>query len=570
MIYSRLILVFLISIGSFISNEALSQSKKRTTFDEAKFSSLLIQGVTAKISGDFYLADSLLNACIKINPNDPVSYFELSGILLEKGDEYEAINMAQKAVEIEPNKEWYLTNLAIIYQNIKNFKSASICFEKLCKTHPNKIEYLFSLAECYMQDKNYKKAIKCLDKIESINGLSQDLSLQKHQIFIYLRKKKKALNELKKLVEKKPEDIRNYGLLGEYYQSIGRKKDAFEVFQKMVAIDSSNGLVRLSLFQYYYRIGKHEKAVNELLSVMDSYDVEENIKLEILLQISYEKNSLFTISELENLLKKFLLLHKKNSAAFLLFADIKFLQNKNDSAAIFLRKSLSINPMPFEVWSQLLTSELSSKKFLITIEDAKKAITHHPNQPLSYLVLGVAQSSINKYELALKNLKSGISLVVDDSLLLSDYEHHIGNAYYKLGEIENSFIYFEKAVKHNPNNPILLNNYSYYMAEQEADLDLAEDLILKALEYFPNNSTFLDTYGWVLFKKEDFLKAEIYINKAINKALEDNGALLEHYGDVLFKLGQKEEAIIFWKKAQKMKGVSKKIETKINEEKYIK
>ena len=99
---------------------------------------------------------------------------------------------------------------------------------------------------------------------------------------------------------------------------------------------------------------------------------------------------------------------------------------------------------------------------------------------------------------------------------------------------------------------------------------MAEKLILKALEYFPNNSTFLDTYGWVLFKKEDFLKAEIYINKAINKSLEDNGALLEHYGDVLFKLGKKEEAIILWKKAQKMKGVSKKIETKINEKKYIK
>lgn len=539
-------------------------------YDEIKFSSLLVQAVTAKISGDFFLADSLLKSCIKINPNEAVSYFELSGVLLESGNDYDAIKMALKAVEIDPNKEWYLTNLAVIYQNIKNFKSASICFEKLSKKYPDKIEYLFSLAECYMQNKNYKKAIKNFNKIESLSGVSQDLSLQKHQIFVYLRKRKKAIYELEKLVKKQPKDIRNYGLLGEYYHSIGKKNEAFKVFEKMMEIDSTNGLVRLSLFQYYYRLDQHKNAVNELMSVMGSYEVEENIKLEILLQISYEKNSLFTISELEILLKKFLMLHKQNSEAYLLYSDIKFLQNKNDSAVTYLRKSVSINPFPFEVWSQLLTSELASKNYSKTIEDAKKAIIHHPNQPLSYIVLGVAQYSIEKYELALENLQNGLSLVIDDSLLLSDFQHHIGNVYYKLGEIKNSFIYFDKSLKNNPENPILLNNYSYYLSEQETNLNLAEMLILKALDFFPNNPTFLDTYGWVLFKKEDYVNAEIWMNKAINKSSDENGTLLEHYGDVLFKLGKKEEAIIFWKKAQKIEGVSEKIEIKINEEKYIK
>ena len=161
-------------------------------------------------------------------------------------------------------------------------------------------------------------------------------------------------------------------------------------------------------------------------------------------------------------------------------------------------------------------------------------------------------------------------MVVDDSLLTSDFEHHIGDAYYQLDDFENAFIHLNKAIDYNPNNPVLLNNYSYYLSEQKKDLALAEKLILKALKFYPNNPTFLDTYGWVLFTKEDYANAEIWLNKAVNNSTEENGVILEHYGDVLFLLDKKEEAIIFWEKAQKLEGVSDKIQSKINEKKFIK
>ena len=69
---------FWFSIASlFILNNVTAQSKNNTSFDEAKFSSILIQGISAKISGDFFTADSLFKACIKLNPKSGVCYFEL-------------------------------------------------------------------------------------------------------------------------------------------------------------------------------------------------------------------------------------------------------------------------------------------------------------------------------------------------------------------------------------------------------------------------------------------------------------------------------------------------------------
>ena len=565
----RIIICFVLLLP-FISIDVKGQSQNDNDFDEAKFSSILIQAISAKISGDFYNADSLLKVCLSLNPKSAVSYFELSSISWDQGQKNLAIEQAQKAVELAPKNEWYLANLAVFYRKIKNYQSAGICFEKLFEKHPERISYLFSLAECQMDNKSYKKALKTFNKIELINGVNQELSIQKHQILVYLKKQKKALEELKKLIEYQPEDIRNYGVLGEYYQTIGKNEEAYKVFQKMMVMDSSNGLVRLSLFQYYYRSQQHDLAVKELLAVMNSHEIKEEVKLEILLQISYEKNSSFKISELELFLKKILEFHKQNSDAFLLSADIKFLQKKNDSAAIYLRKSLAINPVPFEVWSQLMTTELAENNYLSVIKDAENAITNHPNQPLSYIILGVAQASIKNYSDALQNLKTGVALVVDDSLLISDFEHHIGDAYYQLEDFENSFFHLNKAINYNPNNPVLLNNYSYYLSEQKKDLALAEKLILKALKFYPNNPTFLDTYGWVLFTKKDYANAEIWLNKAVNNSTEENGVILEHYGDVLFLLDKKEEAIIFWEKAQKLEGVSDKIQSKINEKKFIK
>ena len=61
------------------------------------------------------------------------------------------------------------------------------------------------------------------------------------------------------------------------------------LLSNMMQIDSSNGLVRLSLFQHYYKKQKFNQGYKELLHVMKSKEVEENLKKQMLLQIFYDK-----------------------------------------------------------------------------------------------------------------------------------------------------------------------------------------------------------------------------------------------------------------------------------------
>jgi Tfp pilus assembly protein PilF len=125
---------------------------------------------------------------------------------------------------------------------------------------------------------------------------------------------------------------------------------------------------------------------------------------------------------------------------------------------------------------------------------------------------------------------------------------------------------FEKALKLDPNNATVLNNYSYYLSERNIKLDEAEKMSQKSLELRPDEVNFLDTYAWIFYKKGDMEKARTYIMKAISLANGVNDATLyNHLGDVLFKQNEKAKAIEAWKKAKEKGSDDKNLDKKISE-----
>ena len=334
-------------------------------------------------------------------------------------------------------------------------------------------------------------------------------------------------------------------------------------------LDSSNGLVRLSMFQHYYKKREYNKGLYELKKVMQSFEVDENLKKDILSQISYDQFSPYTLNDVDELTKLFINIHPNNSEILLFFGNLKFLQRKEDSACLYLRKSLLLNPLEYDAWIQLISSSISRGKLNQAIEDAKLASESHPNQPFPFFVCGLALNSNQKYDLALMELNRGKLLVIDDHILESDFYQQIADAYYGLKDLKEAFKNYELAVNLNPKNSILLNNYSYYLALANQNLARAESLIVKAIQITPNSPTFLDTYGWVLFQKKEYKKAEEVIFKAVMLSEESSGEILEHYGDVLNKLGKIGESLLFWNKAKENGEHSEKLLNKIHDKKYI-
>ena len=107
---------------------------------------------------------------------------------------------------------------------------------------------------------------------------------------------------------------------------------------------------------------------------------------------------------------------------------------------------------------------------------------------------------------------------------------------------------YERALRLDAHNPLVLNNYAYSLAERGVQLQRAEEMSRRSLEKDSTNSSYLDTYGWILFKLGKFKEAEHYIKKAVNTG-DSSAAVLEHLGDVYYRLNQPDKAKEYWSRA---------------------
>ena len=186
------------------------------------------------------------------------------------------------------------------------------------------------------------------------------------------------------------------------------------LLHQMMLIDSSNGLVQLSMFQYYMKKGAYLKSLYSLEKVLTSVEVDQSLKREMLFQITYDKSIPYSVSQVEHLFDKYLKAYPKDHEVLVLLSEIKFIQTKEDEACILLSKALEINPLPYELWTQLITNNLSRGDFNDALKNANKAILIHPNQPFSYLAKGIVLNRKKEWENALEVLNKGKLLVFDN------------------------------------------------------------------------------------------------------------------------------------------------------------
>jgi Tfp pilus assembly protein PilF len=146
---------------------------------------------------------------------------------------------------------------------------------------------------------------------------------------------------------------------------------------------------------------------------------------------------------------------------------------------------------------------------------------------------------------------------------------NMGDVYHTQKKYEESDSLYTDALKYDPDNATVLNNFSYYLSLRKKDLDHAKQMSSYANTLVPNNDSYLDTYAWILFQLQDYKAAKEFQEKAMKSGGDKSGTILEHYGDILSKMGDKENALDYWKKAKALGVDSPTLQRKIDEGKYI-
>lgn len=124
----------------------------------------------------------------------------------------------------------------------------------------------------------------------------------------------------------------------------------------------------------------------------------------------------------------------------------------------------------------------------------------------------------------------------------------LSTAYYESGDFDTSEKILREMLQKLPNNPIVLNNLGYFLAERGEKLAEALEMIKKAVKLDPNNPSYLDSLGYVYFKLGNKQDAEKYIRRAIRQGTSSS-EIYEHLGDIYESLGEVENARMAWQRA---------------------
>jgi tetratricopeptide (TPR) repeat protein len=460
--------------------------------------------------------------------------------------------------------------LAEIYSNLKKPLKAAEILDRLTADGETNQQYNLDLASIYLGAGEFDKALVVLDRAEVYYGVMEPISLQKQRIYLRKNDLESAIKEGELLIEARPGNAAYVLNLVEILYNNNRSDQALELVSGEIKKYPNQPELQMAAYTLLKEKGEIEESERYLKSAFASPDLDPEVKAKAFTSMGAEIKTPEKEALLDQLEISMLQSHPENADIFGALGERRMQAGDQVAGMDFFKKSLLLNPKDPKRLEQVILGSFGENA---NFEEAEKftilGVDNFPKNPEFWFYDGVVKSARKKDEEAIASLQKALELNAGKNPQLDQVAYgSLGSSHYNLGEKQKGFEAFESALKLNPNDEQVLNNYSYFLSLEKQDLEKAKTMSENVVKRFPDNGTFLDTYAWVLFQMEDYEEAKKYMEQALKFEAEPSGVMLEHYGDILYHLGKKADAIIYWKKAESSPEASEKLPQKIREGKY--
>ncbi|MFZ5971066.1 MAG: tetratricopeptide repeat protein [Bacteroidota bacterium] len=538
---------------------------------EAEF--FFTEGQKYFILEDYSKALTYFQRTLELNPQNATVHYKIAEIL-SKGNKEEdlrsALNAIETALRLEKKNKYFYLLAANIYGSLLQFEKAEETMEAMLREVRGTEEYLYELAAFYLYDNKPNQALEVYNRAETLLGINEVSSLQKQRIYFEQGKTEEAIREGEKLIEAFPDEERYVLGLAETLSQNKQGARAISYIETYLAAHPEAGSARLLLASLYRENGQESRARELLLMLFDDASVEAGSKILVVGTYNALLNQLANSPQVDpdlgnfirQLVGKLKANYPDNPNVYIVSGDLQMaLKDMRGAQAEYLQ-AVRKGSSSFDAWQNLLYLESQLNQFDSLIEHTEEALELFPNQALLYYFNGYAHLRQRQYREATYALEQAKKMAASNATLLADINGLLGDAYNGAHDYAKSDKAYDEALALNPNNDLILNNYSYYLALRNENLEKAEKMSAQLVKNNPDNSAFLDTHAWVLFMREKYKEARKFMERAIATG-ETSATHFEHYGDILFKLGEVDEAVVQWQKAKQMDGDNVALDKKI-------
>lgn len=506
-------------------------------------------------------------------PGLAAAHFFLSNRYRERNDALPCLLSIAKAVSIDSINYWYTEAEGDLYMALKSIGEARICYERLVRNYPEKSDPLYNMSEIYLRMDSIDKCLQTLNKLEELEGISPQLTQYKFKILENNGRAKEGFEEYRKLIARYPYNVQYRILLGDLQMQNGQISQAKETYDAAAAIEPDNAYVWVAQANYYSMTGDQASADTLVASALTNPNLDVETKTEVMeeyLKGSYRKlsqyrdqvakgdiySSLDTMAlfnTVDSLFSEVSVMHPTADGVYELQAQWRSAMGQDSLATECMRFAVDLKPTSQDYWERLLiyATRWMPKDQIVKLTDEVEE--QHPSCQVAYDVAAWAYINLDKRLEAISQYRSAIeNMTPPDANRVSQLWGNMGDIYYQLDSIDQTFECYEKAVKYNPTNYSVLNNYAYYLSESQKELTKAEQMALKVIQKNPDNPTYLDTYAWILYLEGSYSLAIFYQQHAVDCLPEGDTAnctLFDHLGDMLVKSNDLKGAAEQWRKA---------------------
>lgn len=523
----------------------ISFSQKKPTdvspSNKEKALEFFIEGKTMELKNNFIEAMENYITALKYD-NSPGIHFALAEVYYKLYKLDQALSELKKALVQNPENTDYLETLANIYIEKKDFGNAVKIYEKIISIDTNYTYGLYSLARMYQELKMQDKALSIYERITNKIGFDFDVLNKMYEIYISYKNYPKAIEVLENILKLDPFNIQIKKLLASLYIRNDQFSNAKDVYEEIISLTPDDKDIQSELVKIYFKENESSKAFEKFGRLMgkDSLGYIEKVQIGELYfnMISQDKSS---AGIAENIFQNLSSDYPEEWIPYYYLGVIQILNDKNPDYKKYFDEAVSKADTSREVFINIGFTYYQQGEFSSALEVIDLGLYGFPEDFRLNYIKALTLQGINKESEAIRFFEKALSVNPADISVLSS----LALAYDNQKEYEKSEETYERALKIDPQNALILNNYAYNLSERDKDLDKALSMAKIAVNKEPENASYLDTIGWIYFKMKKYKLAREFIEKSL-KINGNSAVVLEHLGDVYFAVNDFKNAYKYW------------------------
>ncbi|MCU0435337.1 MAG: tetratricopeptide repeat protein [Bacteroidia bacterium] len=538
----------------------------RKTMKQAKTEALFIDGCTERLIGNPQKAIMAFREVLELDPKNAAANYEMAGIYREQKQPDRALKYAMRADSLHPENDWYKLRHAQVLSELGQHEKAMKLMKQLAERHPDKAYWQYEYAAAQVRAGDTKAALNTYDRIEKLEGQSDTLAVRRIAAHRAAGNNAAIVAVLESQIASAPRNERAYVALAREHERQENAPAALRTYERRAAAFPQSAAAYLDLAEAQRKAGKNAEAWRNATTAF-GIPAEPERKADLLRNwypggdsVKLGAEDLTKADSLCLLMRRY---HPDFSGTWTASANVWKQRNKYTEARDACRKAIALDKSPWQPWKMLLELNEQLGDNTAQLKDSREATELFPQQPATWLYYGRQLMKQKKYSEAVDPLETGASYIFDNDAMELEFRLLIIECWRQTGDDKEVVTICKRLLKRFPDNASLVYELCWSYSRQRIELATSQERMATLAAANPSNAEYLSLLGFIDMQLAEYDKAQQHLQQALK--LNPNDALAhERMGDLQLALGNKDEAVKYWKMAKAKGSTSPKLDQKIS------